>query len=240
MQRIAHGIPRKTEWFNIVAWRDLADKCSAHISKGQKVFVEGRLQTRKWTDPQGVEKRFTDLVAYRIVVLWKARSAAGGEEESATPAAPEEFDETGNSGFASSLNNLMIIGTLVKDAETQYGADGSPRTSFTVAVRRGWKTPDGEQKEETELVNVIAFKKLAEMIGNNIGKGQKVYAEGRMQTRKWTDAEGVERRTTSLIANQVVFPFKPRVAAGAGGPPFPDDEAAAPPPDDQESGEIPF
>jgi single-strand DNA-binding protein len=229
----------ETEWFNVVTWRDLADKCSAHVTKGQKVYVEGRLQTRKWTDPQGVEKRFTDLIAYRVVILWKARSMTNGDE-GAAPMDLEDIDESGNSGLANSLNCLMMIGTLTKDAETQHGADGSPRTTFTIAVKRGWKTPDGEQKEETELVSVVAFKKLAETLSNNLSKGQKVYVEGRMQTRKWTDQEGVERHMINLVANQVVFPFKPRVAAGDSG--FPNSEpVAAPPEEGEESGEeIPF
>ena len=229
----------EVEWFNVVTWRDLADKCSAHVTKGQKVYVEGRLQTRKWTDPQGVEKRFTDLIAYRVVILWKARSTANGEE-GAAPTDLEDIDETGNSGLANSLNCLMMIGTLTKDAETQHSADGSPRTTFTIAVRRGWKTPDGEQKEETEIVNVVTFKKLAETLSTNLSKGQKVYVEGRMQSRKWTDQEGMERHMVNLVANQVVFPFKPRAAAG--GPPFPDAEpTAAPAEEGDESGEeIPF
>lgn len=230
----------EVEWFNIVTWRDLADKCSVHVTKGQKVYVEGRLQTRKWTDPQGVEKRFTDLIAYRVVVLWKPRPAVGAEDEGVTPAAPEEMDETGNGGLANSLNSLMVIGVLTKDPEIHHAPDGSPRTTFTISVRRGWKTPDGEQKEETEFVNVVTFKKLAETIGNNMAKGQKVYVEGRLQTRKWTDQEGLERHMINLVANQVVFAFKPRVAAG--GPAFPDAEpTAAPPEEGEEAGEeIPF
>jgi single-strand DNA-binding protein len=229
----------EVEWFNVVTWRDLADKCSTHITKGQKVFVEGRLQTRKWTDPQGVEKRFTDLVAYRVVILWKARSMANGEE-SAAPTDLEDIDETGNSGLANSLNCLMMIGTLTKDAETQHSADGSPRATFTIAVKRGWKTPDGEQKEETEIVNVVAFKKLAETLGGNLTKGQKVYVEGRLQTRKWTDQDGSERHAINLVANQVVFPFRPR--STAGGPPFPDAEPSSAPPEEGDEGgeEIPF
>ncbi len=230
----------ETEWFNIVTWRDLAEKCSAYVKKGQKVYVEGRQQTRKWTDPQGVEKRFTDLIAYRIVLMWKPRSAAGGEDEGDGATVLEDSGDAGNSGMDDSLNSLMVIGTLLKDPEMHQSPDGNSRTNFTVVVKRGWKSPDGEHREETELVSVVAWKKLAETIGNNMAKGQRVFVEGRLQTRKWTDPEGVEKRLMSLVANQVVFAFKPRTT----GAPVGEEETSGPPAEESDDagadGEIPF
>ena len=98
----------------------------------------------------------------------------------------------------------------------RYTPDGTPTTKFSVAVSRTWTTPDGEKKEETEWFNVVTWRKLAETCGNYVYKGQKVYVEGRLQTRKWTDPQGVEKRYTDLVANQVVFLGKPKGSTAAG------------------------
>jgi len=106
-------------------------------------------------------------------------------------------------------------------------------------VKHGWKTPDGEHKEITEYVNVVAWRRLAETISNNLSKGQKVYVEGRLQNRKYTDRDGNVQRTTELTANQVVFAARPRTAGAATG----DEDLGGPPPDmgvEPENEEIPF
>lgn len=219
------------EWFTVVVWRDLAEKVDAYIKKGQKVYVDGRLQTRKWTDPQGVEKRFTDLIANRIVVMGSARS---GEEGATAGAILEEDDASG--GIAESLNSFSVIGRLSDDP--QYVADSTPRARFTLLVKHGWKTPDGEHKEVTEYIRVVAWSRLAETIGNNLSKGQKVFVEGRLQNRKYVDREGKEQRTTDLVANQVVFTGKPRGTDAAPG----EEDQGVPMPDeaDDGGGDIPF
>lgn len=138
--------------------------------------------------------------------------------------------------MASSLNKVMIIGNVGRDPELRYTPDGTPTTKFSVAVSRFWKTPDGEQKEETEWFNVVTWRKLAETCSNYVYKGQKVYVEGRLQTRKWTDPQGIEKRFVDLVANQVVFLGKPKGAASGEG-----DETAAPPEEgDEAGGDIPF
>jgi len=223
----------ETEWFTVVVWRDLAEKVDAYIKKGQKVYVEGRLQTRKWNDPQGVERRFTDLIANRIVVMWNARNSS---EEGAAPGLILEEDEA-NGGISDSLNSFSVIGRLNDDPK--YTAEGTPRANFTLLVKHGWKTPDGEHKEVTEYINVVAWRRLAETIGNSLGKGQKVYVEGRLQNRKYTDRDGNEKRTTDLVANQVVYMARPRATGAAPG----EEETGGPMPDEGTepgSDEIPF
>jgi single-strand DNA-binding protein len=137
--------------------------------------------------------------------------------------------------MASSLNKVMIIGNVGRDPEMRYTPDGTPTAKFSVAVSRQWTTPDGEKKEETEWFNVVTWRKLAETCGNYVYKGQKVYVEGRLQTRKWTDPQGVEKRYTDLVANQVVFLGKPKGSAGAG-----DEEAPVAAEDSDDAGDIPF
>jgi single-strand DNA-binding protein len=140
--------------------------------------------------------------------------------------------------MASSLNKVMIIGNVGRDPELRYTPDGTPTTKFSVAVSRVWKTPDGEQKEETEWFNVVTWRKLAETCSNYVYKGQKVYVEGRLQTRKWTDPQGVEKRFVDLVANQVMFLGKTK---GAAGPVGEGEEAAAPAEEgDDSGGDIPF
>jgi single-strand DNA-binding protein len=140
--------------------------------------------------------------------------------------------------MASSLNKVMIIGNVGREPELRYTPDGTPTTKFSVAVSRVWNTPEGERKEETEWFNVVTWRKLAETCGNYVYKGQKVYVEGRLQTRKWTDPQGVEKRFVDLIANQVVFLGKPKSQVGAGG----EEETAAAPTEEGEEGgnDIPF
>ena len=139
--------------------------------------------------------------------------------------------------MASSLNKVMIIGNVGKDPELRYTPDGTPTTKFSVAVNRVWNTPDGERKEETEWFNIVTWRKLAETCSNYVYKGQKVYVEGRLQTRKWTDQSNVERRITELVASQVMFLGKPKGAAAAGGE---EESAAAGEEGEEASSDIPF
>ncbi len=135
-----------------------------------------------------------------------------------------------------SLNKVMIIGNVGRDPELRYTPDGTPTTKFSVAVSRVWKDQHGENKEETEWFNVVTWRKLAETCGNYVYKGQKVYVEGRLQTRKWTDQQGVEKRFVDLVASDVRFlSSKPKTAAGG------EEEPGLPAEETEEGGnEIPF
>jgi single-strand DNA-binding protein len=99
----------------------------------------------------------------------------------------------------------MIIGNVGRDPEMRYTPDGKPQVKFSVAVSRVWTNQEGERKEETEWFNVVAWDKLAEICGNYITKGQKVYVEGRLQTRTWEGQDGQKHKTIDLVARDVVF-----------------------------------
>ncbi len=105
--------------------------------------------------------------------------------------------------MARGLNKVMIIGNLGKDPEMKYNAEGKPITTFSVAVSRTWKTPDGQQSEETEWFRVVAWERLAETCNEYLHKGSKVYIEGRLKTRKWTAPDGQERQMTEVIASDM-------------------------------------
>lgn len=107
--------------------------------------------------------------------------------------------------MASSLNKVMIIGNVGRDPEMRYTPDGKAQAKFSVAVSRYWMNQESERKEETEWFNIVAWDKLAETCGNYVTKGQKVYVEGRLQTRMWEGQDGQKHKSVDLVARDVVF-----------------------------------
>lgn len=121
--------------------------------------------------------------------------------------------------MASSLNKVMIIGNVGKDPDLRYTPDGKPTARFSVAVNRYWTNAEGDRKEETEWFNVVAWEKLAELCSNYITKGQKVYVEGRLQTRTWETPDGQKHKTVDVVARDVVFlSTRPRTTEGGEEP----------------------
>jgi len=103
------------------------------------------------------------------------------------------------------LNKVMIIGHLGRDPEMRYTPSGRPVTTFTVATSRTWSTGDGERHSETEWFNVVAWGNLAEICKQYLTKGQQVYVEGRLQTRRWEDNEGVKHTSVEIVANEMMI-----------------------------------
>lgn len=106
--------------------------------------------------------------------------------------------------MARGVNKVIIIGNLGQDPEIRYMTQGSVVANLTVATSESWKDKaTGEMKEQTEWHKVVTYQKLAEIAGEYLRKGSKVYLEGKLKTRKWTDKDGVERYTTEIIANEM-------------------------------------
>jgi len=104
----------------------------------------------------------------------------------------------------SGINKAIILGNLGKDPEVRYTQSGSAVASFSIATSETWKDKNtGDKQEKTEWHNITAFGKLAEIIGQYLHKGSKVYIEGKLQTDKYTDSNGVEKYSTKIIANQM-------------------------------------
>jgi single-strand DNA-binding protein len=97
------------------------------------------------------------------------------------------------------LNKIMLIGNLGRDPELNVTAEGTPVTKFSLAVSR--KTSNGEK--ETEWFNIVAWRQLAEICERYLHKGSKVYIEGRLTQRKYTDKEGIQRTSVEVIANDM-------------------------------------
>ncbi|HSG26467.1 MAG TPA: single-stranded DNA-binding protein [Anaerolineales bacterium] len=102
------------------------------------------------------------------------------------------------------LNKVMVIGHLGRDPEMRYTPSGRPVTNFNVATSRSWKTSDNERRTETEWFNVVAWGSLAEICNQYLTKGQQVYIEGRLQTRRWEE-DGVHRSTVEIVAKEMVM-----------------------------------
>jgi len=103
------------------------------------------------------------------------------------------------------LNKVMLIGNLGRDPEMRYTPSGRPVTTYSVASSRSWKTADGETRSETEWFNIVAWGSLAEICNQYLQKGQQVYIEGRLQTRRWEDNEGNKRSTTEVVAREMIM-----------------------------------
>lgn len=104
------------------------------------------------------------------------------------------------------LNKVMLIGNLGKDPEVRTTPGGAVVANFSVACTERWKDQSGQKQERTEWVNVVVWKKTAEIAQRFLRKGSKVYVEGKLQTRSWDDtATGQKRYATEVIGDQLVL-----------------------------------
>lgn len=104
-----------------------------------------------------------------------------------------------------SLNRATIIGNLTRDPEVRQTPSGQNVCSFSVATNRAWTGQDGQKQEASEFHNVVAWGKLAEICGQYLGKGRKVYIEGRLQTRDWEGQDGVRRYRTEIVTENMII-----------------------------------
>jgi single-strand DNA-binding protein len=102
-----------------------------------------------------------------------------------------------------SVNKVILIGNLGRDPETRYTTGGDAVTNLRIATTDVWKDKAGEKQEKTEWHTVVLFGRQAEIAGEYLKKGRPVYIEGRLQTRKWTDKEGVEKYSTEIVGDRM-------------------------------------
>lgn len=130
--------------------------------------------------------------------------------------------------MARSLNKAMLIGNLGRDPEMRYTPDGKPIATFSVATSRNRRDPNGNWMDETEWHRIVAWDRLAETAGQYLHKGSKVYIEGRIQSRKYTDNQGVERTVYEIVANDLTLLDRRESAGDAAGDEWGDGAAAQP------------
>ncbi len=103
-----------------------------------------------------------------------------------------------------SLKKVMLIGNLGRDPDIRYTPDGAQVASFSLATTDFWTDKNGVRQQATEWHNIVAWSRLAELSKRFLAKGKQVYVEGRIRTREWTDRDGNKRRTTEIIASNMV------------------------------------
>ena len=101
------------------------------------------------------------------------------------------------------LNKVILIGRLGRDPETRYMPNGEAVCNFSVATSESWNDRNGQRVERTEWHNVTMYRRLAEIAGQYLKKGSQVYLEGKIQSRKYTDKNGVERTAYDIIVNEM-------------------------------------
>ncbi len=120
--------------------------------------------------------------------------------------------------MARGLNRVQLIGHLGADPELKYLPSGAAVTNFRVAVNRNRKDQNGQVIEDTEWFRCVAFDKLGEIAGEYLRKGGQVYVEGRLQSRKYTDRDGIERTAVEVVASDLVLLGGRGDEAGQGAP----------------------
>ena len=107
--------------------------------------------------------------------------------------------------MSGSVNRVHLIGNIGRDPEIRYTQSGTAVCELSIATSEKWKDKSGETQEKTEWHRVVCWNQLAENCSKYLSKGRSCYVEGKLQTRKWTDKEGVDRYTTEIVAQNVVF-----------------------------------
>jgi len=114
------------------------------------------------------------------------------------------------------LNKSMIIGNVTRDPEIRTTSQGASVATFTVATNLRWTNSAGERQDKTEYHNVVAWRRLAEICGQYLKKGSKVFVEGRLQTRSWDDAQGLKHWRTEIIAENMIMLDRPGANTSTG------------------------
>lgn len=103
------------------------------------------------------------------------------------------------------LNKVMLIGNVVRDPEVRTTPTGQNVASFSIATNFVWTDANGQKQEKAEFHNIVAWRRLADIIAQYIKKGSKIYVEGRLQTRSWDDQNAVKRYRTEIIAENMIM-----------------------------------
>jgi len=136
--------------------------------------------------------------------------------------------------MAKGVNKVILVGTVGKDPEVKFFQSGDAYTVLSIATTETWKDKQGEKQEKTEWHRVKFTRKLAEIVGEYVKKGSLIYIEGKLETSKYTDKQGIERFATEIVANEMQM---------LGGKAKPDTDRIAeskPTPSKQQADDNPF
>lgn len=143
-----------------------------------------------------------------------------------------------------SLNKVILIGRLGRDPETRYMPNGDAVCNFSLATTESWKDQSGQKKERTEWHAITLYRKLAEIAAKYLQKGSLVYLEGKIQSRKYTGKDGIERTAYEIVCSEMkMLGSKAEGGEGQHNPPPPPQarqQTAAPVPKDDIDDDVPF
>lgn len=129
------------------------------------------------------------------------------------------------------INKVILIGNLGADPEIRYTQEGTSVATFNIATTERWTDKSGQKQESTEWHRIVAWRRLAEICGEYLNKGSKVYIEGKLQTRKWQDQSGNDRYTTEIVAREMkMLDSRGDMGGGSTGhfePPMPDEPSGS-------------
>jgi single-strand DNA-binding protein len=122
--------------------------------------------------------------------------------------------------MAMSLNRVQLIGNLTRDPELRQIPGGQTVASFSIATNFSWTDQSGQKQDKPEFHNIVAWRKLAEIIGQYLRKGSKIFVEGRLQTREWEGEDGVKRYRTEIVADNMIMLDRKGEMVGGGEPSY--------------------
>jgi len=183
----ARAIPA---FHTVTVWRRMAEIVGDYCRAGSQIYIVGRAKTDSWEDEKGNKRYKTKVIADDIVLL-------DPKQDSGVTA--------GSSELTGGLNSAVILGNLTRDPELRQTTSGQQVANFSVATNRNWlDRASNERKEETEFHNVVAWGTIAAAAAEELKKGQKCYARGRLQTRSWDTPDGEKRYITEIIAEEII------------------------------------
>ncbi|MFQ5742763.1 MAG: single-stranded DNA-binding protein [Acidobacteriota bacterium] len=141
--------------------------------------------------------------------------------------------------MAQGVNKIILVGNLGRDPELRYTQSGTAVANFSVATTERWTDREGQRQEHTEWHRIVAWGKLAEIVGEYLSKGKQVYIEGSVRTRQWEDREGSTRYTTEVRANNLLMLGSPGATSELAEP-APSEVSEDPSGSDVSDDDIPF
>lgn len=198
------GQARDLAWYQrVTVFGKQAEYLSEQLSLGSTVFVEGRLNYRTWDDPSGQKRSSLRVNAVRVEAL-----THGPRKGDATVT-----DARGQERLLNALNQVTVIGNLIKDAELRYTPSGDAVTRFVVAINEQYRDKSGQDQESVHFAEVNVWRELAEACAE-LAKGDPVFVVGRLTSDSWTDKDGNRQYKEKLEGSRIEFLTR---GPGAGG-----------------------
>ena len=138
-----------------------------------------------------------------------------------------------------SVNKVILIGNLGRDPELRYTPSGTPVANFSIATAERFKGQDGEWQERTEWHNLVCWRRLAEIAGEYLRKGSRIYVEGKIQTRSWEGQDGKKNYRTEIVVDDLMM-LDSKGSGGGGGSQYGGGDSSGFEPDQISDDDIPF